>query len=112
MDEPLKVAFSVASERLRVATAPFITLFERDDLSVELFAPVEADTQQPHDQDELYLVVSGSGTFRRETETTLFAAGDLLFVAAGVDHRFESFTADFTTWAIFFGPKGGVMPDG
>lgn len=36
-----------------------------------------------------------------------FQQGDLLFVAAGIPHRFEEFTDDFRTWVIFFGPKGG-----
>jgi hypothetical protein len=26
---------------------------------------------------------------------------------AGVSHAFETFTNDFKTWVIFFGPKGG-----
>jgi hypothetical protein len=36
-----------------------------------------------------------------------FGPGDFLFVAAGVSHAFETFTSDFKTWVIFFGPKGG-----
>ena len=34
-------------------------------------------------------------------------AGDCLFVAAGVEHRFETFSNDFSTWDVFWGPKGG-----
>lgn len=33
--------------------------------------------------------------------------GDLLFVPAGVVHRFEEFTDDFATWVMFYGPEGG-----
>jgi hypothetical protein len=29
------------------------------------------------------------------------------FVAAGVPHRFESFSDDFATWVVFWGPRGG-----
>ena len=36
-----------------------------------------------------------------------FNAGDLLFVPAGVVHRFEDFSDDFSTWVIFYGPEGG-----
>jgi quercetin dioxygenase-like cupin family protein len=32
--------------------------------------------------------------------------GDFLFVAAGVEHRFEGFTDDFTVWVLFYGPEG------
>jgi len=34
-------------------------------------------------------------------------AGDVLFVAAGVEHRFSKFTDDFATWVFFYGPQGG-----
>jgi mannose-6-phosphate isomerase-like protein (cupin superfamily) len=36
-----------------------------------------------------------------------FKAGDFLFVPAGIEHRFTNFTADFSTWVFFYGPKGG-----
>ncbi|MFT5765663.1 MAG: mannose-6-phosphate isomerase-like protein (cupin superfamily), partial [Saprospiraceae bacterium] len=39
----------------------------------------------------------------------IFEAGDVLFVPAGVAHRFEKFTEDFATWVIFYGPKGGEV---
>jgi hypothetical protein len=31
----------------------------------------------------------------------------VLFVAAGVPHRFEEFSRDFAAWVVFWGPKGG-----
>jgi uncharacterized RmlC-like cupin family protein len=40
-------------------------------------------------------------------ERTPFRAGDVLFVCAGVPHRFENFSADFATWVFFYGPEGG-----
>ena len=39
----------------------------------------------------------------------MLEAGDLLFVPAHVEHRFERFSDDFRTWVIFFGPQGGVQ---
>lgn len=89
---------------------PFSVLFERGDVSIELYAPRGSDKQSPHTRDELYIIASGSGTFRRADHDVLeFKAGDLLFVPAHVDHRFESFSNDFRTWVIFFGPEGGVQ---
>jgi mannose-6-phosphate isomerase-like protein (cupin superfamily) len=107
-DDLLRIALREAAERLVAEPKPFIVLFERDDISVELFAPRGSDTQQPHDQDEAYIVASGSGMFRRGEERVPFQQGDFLFVAAGVSHRFEEFTDDFQTWVLFFGPKGGI----
>ena len=40
-------------------------------------------------------------------ETRDFAAGELLFVPAGVEHRFLDFSDDFVTWVLFYGPEGG-----
>jgi|SRR5579872_4137071 len=71
------------------------------------YAPQKRDAQTPHTQDELYVVASGSGWFVRGPERVKFAAGDALFVAAGVAHRFEDFTDDFATWVVFYGPQGG-----
>jgi mannose-6-phosphate isomerase-like protein (cupin superfamily) len=107
-DDHLRIARTEAAERLGNEPEPFILLFERGDFSVELYAPRGTDAQQPHDQDEAYIVASGSGTFRRGDERVPFRQGDFLFAAAGVPHRFEDFTEDFQTWVIFFGPKGGV----
>jgi quercetin dioxygenase-like cupin family protein len=33
--------------------------------------------------------------------------GDLFFVPAGKVHTFKNFTEDFSTWILFYGPKGG-----
>jgi len=74
---------------------------------VELYAPVGSDPQNPHDRDEVYFVTSGSGDFVVAGERHRFAAGDALFVAAKVEHRFENFTSDFATWVVFYGPVGG-----
>jgi len=55
----------------------------------------------------VYVVVSGHGEFTCGDRRTLFAAGDFLFIPAGMDHRFENLSEDFATWVIFYGPEGG-----
>jgi len=107
LDDRLRIALPEAGELLAKVPEPFAILFKRGDLSVELFAPLEVDTQQPHEQDEIYIVAAGNGVFRRGTDQVPFGPGDFLFVLAGVPHAFETFTSDFQTWVIFFGPKGG-----
>lgn len=85
----------------------FAEAFGHGSLVVELYAPVGVDPQTPHDRDEVYFVMSGSGEFVMAGERSQFQTGDALFVASGVEHRFENFTSDFTTWVIFYGPSGG-----
>ncbi|WPP51741.1 cupin domain-containing protein [Catalinimonas niigatensis] len=88
----------------------FITLFEHGSLSVELYQPNKIDQQQPHEQDEIYVIIAGTGKFTLEKQTFSFASGDFFFVPAGKAHRFTDFSADFSTWVFFFGPKGGEVP--
>jgi len=76
-------------------------------MTLHYFVPHGDDTQTPHDQDELYFIASGHGTFLRSSERFAFVAGDVLFVAAGVWHRFVDFSNDFATWVVFYGPEGG-----
>jgi len=104
-DEKIKVDFRLAADMLLNSTETAQKHFERDDVSVVLYVPKDTDTQTPHARDEIYVVLSGYGTFRRGTELVRFSPGDVLFVAAGVAHRFESFSGDFRTWAIFFGQR-------
>ena len=89
----------------------YVELFQHGTLSVELYAPRDHDPQQPHTRDEVYVVVRGSGRFRNGDATHPFSPGDLLFVPAGVVHRFEDFSHDLAVWVIFYGPEGGeAMP--
>ena len=76
-------------------------------MKVGMYAPVGEDKQTPHKQDELYVIVSGNGFFEKGGERRPFSCKDVIFVAAGEDHRFVDFTADFATWVIFWGVEGG-----
>lgn len=76
-------------------------------MSVILFTPRGRDYQTSHNQDELYIVVKGSGALLVEERRFPFVEGDVLFVPANKAHRFEDFSDDLVTWAVFWGPKGG-----
>ncbi|MGN8226264.1 cupin domain-containing protein [Gracilimonas sp. BCB1] len=82
-------------------------LFEHGSLEVEYYKPDKVDKQKPHDRDEIYVVISGSGIFVNGDQRHAFETGQVLFVPAGVVHRFEDFTKDFATWVFFYGPEGG-----
>ena len=103
----MKINPKEALKSLEKVNSPFLTLFEHGTLSVEIYKPAKVDLQQPHTRDEIYVVVSGSGEFLNDGQRTTFAPGDFLFVPAGIEHRFENFTDDFSTWVFFYGPEGG-----
>lgn len=92
-------------------------------MELRWFSPDSQDPQTPHDRDELYVIVSGTGTFMRAQDSAPlgddvslsllgedrvpFAPGDAIFVPAGTVHRFEQFSDDFACWIVFYGPEGG-----
>jgi mannose-6-phosphate isomerase-like protein (cupin superfamily) len=86
---------------------PFVELFAHGSLSVEIYKPLGRDEQTPHARDEVYVVASGNGEFVNGGVRRPFETGELLFVPAGIEHRFENFSDDFSTWVIFYGPEGG-----
>ncbi len=90
----------------------FVEMFRHGTLSVELYAPRGHDPQSPHTRDEVYVVVKGEGMFFDGVERKPFAAGDFIFVAAGVEHRFERFSDDLVVWVMFYGPEGGEGTSG
>ena len=82
-------------------------LMRHGSMTLRYYAPRGRDPQQPHDQDELYIVANGSGTFVNGDHRVPFGPGDVLFASAGAVHRFEDFSDDFETWVVFYGPQGG-----
>ena len=85
----------------------FAEVLEHGSLAVEIYAPRGTDPQTPHTRDEVYVVVRGTGEFVNGPDRGSFGPGDVLFVPAGVEHRFERFTDDLIVWVIFYGPEGG-----
>lgn len=90
---------------------PFTVMMEHGTMSIEYFAPKKIDTQTPHKQDEIYVIIEGNGTFYRDGERVSCKKSDVLFVPAGMEHRFEDFSDDFATWVIFYGAEGGEKAD-
>jgi mannose-6-phosphate isomerase-like protein (cupin superfamily) len=87
-----------------------VSLLQRGTLNVKLSLPVPPNQQTPHIQDEVYIVIRGRGVLVHDGERDQFEAGDLMFVAAGTEHRFEDFTEDIAVWVVFYGPDGGEVP--
>ncbi|MFL5731870.1 MAG: cupin domain-containing protein [Chloroflexia bacterium] len=61
------------------------------------------DPQQPHTEDEVYYVVSGRASILVGDEDRPVEPGSIVFVEAGVEHRFHTIEEDLTV-LVFFAP--------
>jgi len=59
------------------------------------------DLQRPHDRDEIYYVTAGQARFEVDGEQMNVQSGSILYVKAGVEHRFHSIEQDLTVLVIF-----------
>ena len=58
------------------------------ELGVYVLVAPEPDRQQPHADDEVYIVLEGSGVLEIEGASVELEAGKAVFVPAGAEHRF------------------------
>ena len=61
------------------------------------------DPQKPHHEDEMYYVIRGQARMRAGSEDQAVSEGSIIFVAAGVEHRFYEITEELTV-LVFFAP--------
>ena len=87
-----------------------IVVFQRGPLDIALSLPQRPSQQTPHAQDEIYVIVRGRGVLVHDGKREPFESGDLLFVAAGIEHQIEDISEDFAMWRVFYGPAGGEVP--
>ena len=80
---------------------------EAGTLSLGLYVLQAGDTdpQQPHTEDEIYYVVSGSARIQVGDEDREIRAGSVIFVGTDVPHRFHSITETLTLLVVFAPPR-------
>jgi mannose-6-phosphate isomerase-like protein (cupin superfamily) len=90
------------------AGAVSYTEFLRSDALSAGFYRLQAgspDPQQPHNEDEVYCVVSGRGKMRLEEDLFDIGPGSVAFVPAHAAHRFESIVDDLVMLVVFAPPE-------
>ncbi len=108
MTEAFHLTVAGAQEQLASAHGkPYVRMLSHGTMTAEYFAPRGMDTQTPHVQDEIYVVISGTGEFVNGGVRHSFGPGDVMFVQSGVEHHFEEFSEDFAVWVFFYGERGG-----
>ncbi len=88
-------AFGVdeAKRRLQASGGGYEIVHESPGLEVGVYVLVapEADRQQPHADDEVYVVLEGGGQLQVEGTPLQLHEGEAAFVPAGADHRFSAY---------------------
>ena len=97
---------------LRAASrSPYLEFLRVPDLSAGLYvlAAGAVDTQAPHTEDELYVVLSGRGELRVGGVSKPVGVGSLCYVRAGEEHAFHS-VVESLRLLVVFGPAERVPP--
>lgn len=102
------IAIGDVIDRLDRTDEPFIECIRHDSLSVEVYRldAGATDQQDPHTEDEVYYVVTGSATIRIGDDHYPVERGDIIFVQRGVEHYFYDIQSELIT-LIFFAPPYG-----
>jgi mannose-6-phosphate isomerase-like protein (cupin superfamily) len=61
------------------------------EIGVYVLVAPEPDRQQPHEDDEIYVPLDGTGILEVEGEQVPVRPGEAIFVEAGADHRFTAY---------------------
>jgi mannose-6-phosphate isomerase-like protein (cupin superfamily) len=93
-------------ERLKAGNGGYEIVHESPGLEVGVYVLVapEPDRQQPHEDDELYVALEGSGVLEVEGVETPVREGTSVFVEAGADHRFTGYEG-LSVLVIFARPR-------
>lgn len=99
-------------EKRAVSGVPYLEFLRVPALSCGLYVlPAGApDLQSPHDEDEVYFVVSGRGRVRIDGVERRVGPGSILYVEATSEHSFFEVDEDITLLVFFAsgGPARGV----
>jgi mannose-6-phosphate isomerase-like protein (cupin superfamily) len=81
------------STRLAAGNGGYEIVHESPGLEVGVYVLVapEPDRQQPHEEDELYVVLEGRGVLNVEGRAFPLTEGDAMFVPAGAEHQFTGY---------------------
>jgi mannose-6-phosphate isomerase-like protein (cupin superfamily) len=77
------------------------------EIGVYVLVAPEPDRQQPHEDDEVYVVLEGRGVLTIEGESVPVQEGQAAFVPAGADHGFTGYEG-LSVLVIFARPNEGA----
>ncbi len=104
-------AFTLAEllDTQRAGTEPWVEFLSVPDLTLGLYV-LEAgaiDPQEPHTEDEVYVILAGRSRFTAGDETRDVGPGDTIYVPAGTSHRYHDI-AETLQIIYAFAPQEGT----
>jgi mannose-6-phosphate isomerase-like protein (cupin superfamily) len=99
------VDLEAVRRRLEAGSGGYEVVHESPGLELGVYTLVapEPDRQQPHDDDEVYVVLDGRGTLEVAGRAIPLERGQSVFVPAGVEHRFTGYEG-LTVLVVFAKP--------
>jgi mannose-6-phosphate isomerase-like protein (cupin superfamily) len=100
--------------RRRASGRAYLEFLRRETLSAGLYELTAGavDPQTPHGEDELYVVLEGRASLRVAGLGHPVGPGSIVFVEAGVEHRFEAIESDLSVLVFFAPPEGSSAEKG
>jgi mannose-6-phosphate isomerase-like protein (cupin superfamily) len=103
----LKLEFDLSTylEKIKKSSSYFYTFINRDSLAAGILVlqAGEKDTQEPHDNDEVYYIISGDGFLKIKDKDYEISKDKLFFVAKGVGHFFHGNKTELKVLYFFGG---------
>lgn len=78
---------------------------------VYVLAAGSSDPQQPHAEDELYVVLAGRAVIHAGRESHPVGPGSVVYVPAELAHRFTDITEDLRVAVVFAPPESRPTTD-
>ena len=103
----LKLEFNLKDnlDKIKKSNSYFRTFINKDSLAtgILILKPGEEDTQEPHESDEVYFIISGNGFLKIKNKDYEISKDKLFFVGKDVPHYFHSNTKELKVLYFFGG---------
>ncbi len=111
-DGSIETAFSdqAPDEQVNIPGVAYTEFDRRPGLSFGMYwlGAGVSDPQSPHTEDEIYVVVAGSGTIEVDGERHDLRVGSVISIPRNVEHKFVDISEDLALVVVFGPPEGSL----
>jgi len=104
-----RVSTTELASRLEQGEKSYVEVLSEKSMRVELARYPNPEPKTPHREDELYVILSGSGMVHVGTETYDVSEGDVVYVEQGVEHDFSEIEDEITALIVFTDAQESVL---